>query len=241
MTKKQEAKVYQSSRHLFVTFLFVSLPFVFFLLFANIAHIAFPVLFKDVFVSLYRMVIAYVIAAMLGWLFAVVFYRGRRALVALPIFDVLQSFPAFAALPLVAFFLGPSNFTVIAFLIFTAIIWPIFFSVISSLKLLRRDFYEVVEIFGVSGFDYVRRFLVPVSMPALITGSIIGLGDGWEVLVATEIIVGVKSGLGGFFQLFSRNPAISAFGIFGFLLLIFTINRLVWLPLLEWSHRKMEE
>ncbi len=240
MTRKQEAKIYQSSRHLFVTFLFVAIPFVFFLLFANIVHIASPVLFKDVFVSLYRMAIAYVIAAILGWLLAVAFYRGRRALVALPIFDVLQSFPAFAALPLVTFFLGPSNFTVIAFLTL-AIIWPIFFSIISSLKLLRKDFHEVVEIFGVSGFDYVRRFLIPVSMPALITGSIIGLGDGWEILVATEIIVGVKSGLGGFFQLFSRNPAISAFGIFGFLLLIFTINRLVWLPLLEWSHRKMEE
>ena len=138
------------------------------------------------------------------------------------------------------FLWGPSNTTVIFFLIIT-VIWPIFFSIISSLKLIKHDWQEVVHIVGLSGYNYLRYFLVPVTVPGLITGSIIGLGEGWEALIATELIVNIKPGLGDFFKVFSHNVPITAFGILGFLIFIFSINKIVWIPLLEWSHRKMEE
>ncbi|HYU64644.1 MAG TPA: hypothetical protein VEK36_00025, partial [Candidatus Paceibacterota bacterium] len=99
------------------------------------------------------------------------------------------------------------------------------------------DWQEAVAVSGLSGSAYVRYFLWPVSLPGLITGSIVGLGDGWEALIATEIIVRIKTGVGSFFQSFANNPTMTFFGIFGFLLLIFSINKLVWLPLLEWSHQ----
>lgn len=168
------------------------------------------------------------------------FYRGRRALVALPIFDVLQSFPTFAALPLAVAAYGPSSTIVIIFLVL-AIIWPIFFSTLSSLKLVKKDWGEAVAVAQLKGWRYLWHFLVPVSIPGAITGSIVGLGDGWEALIATEIIVNVKKGTGVFFQQFSTHPQIIVFGILGFLAVIFSINKLLWLPLLEWSHKRMEE
>lgn len=232
--------IYRSRLHLLVTVLFVILPFAFFLFFAQVAKISSGTLFADIAISLARMVIAYIIALVLAWICAILFYQGRRAAIALPFFDVLQSFPTFAALPLASFFLGPSNTTVILFLVIT-IIWPIFFSIISSLHLIRRDWREAVEISQLSGFAYFKLFLLPITIPGVVTGSLIGLGDGWGALVATEIIVGSSIGLGNFFNLFSQNPRITAFGILGFLILIFSINKLIWIPLLEWSHRKMEE
>lgn len=238
--RKQKYIIYRSRLHLLVTVGMVSIPFIFLLVFSRAAKIGTATLFIDIFVSFLRLLVAYVISAVLGWIFAVLFYRGRRAAVALPIFDVLQSFPTFAALPLATFVWGPSNLTVIFFLVIT-VIWPIFFSVISSLKLMRRDWEEAAEIFNLRGLLYVKKFLLPVSMPGLITGSIVGLGEGWEALIATEIIVGMRNGLGSFFQMFSHNTTITALGILGFLLLIFSINKLVWLSLLEWSHRKMGE
>lgn len=75
----------------------------------------------------------------------------------------------------------------------------------------------------------------------LITGSIIGLGEGWEALVATEIIVESRAGVGEFFTRFVSSSGITMFGILGFLVCIFSINALIWLPLLAWSHRRMEE
>ena len=234
------ALIYRSRLHRLVTVLFLVLPFAFFLFFARVATISSAELFADITISLARMVIAYVIALIAAWACAVLFYQGRRALVALPFFDVLQSFPTFAALPLASYFLGASNVTVIVFLVIT-MIWPIFFSIISSLHLIRHDWREAVEISRLSGFSYFKFFLLPVTIPGAVTGSLIGLGDGWGALVATEIIVGSRRGLGSFFNIFSHNPRITAFGILGFLILIFSINKLVWTPLLEWSHRTMEE
>ena len=237
---RAHALIYRSRLHRLVTVLFVALPFVFFLFFAQFATISSAELFTDITISLARIVTAYVIALALAWICAVLFYQGRRAVVALPIFDVLQSFPTFAALPLATYFLGVSNVTVIVFLVVT-IIWPIFFSIISSLHLIRHDWREAVEISRLSGFAYFKFFLLPVTIPGVVTGSVIGLGEGWEALVATEIIVGSRVGLGNFFHIFSRNPRITTFGILGFLILIFSINKLIWIPLLEWSHGKMEE
>lgn len=239
-THHSKTHIYQSRLHLALTLAFVVLPVLYFLLFTNTAHISGNELGGDIIVSFVRILIAYVIAAALAWVCAVLFYRGKRSLVALPVFDVLQSFPTFAALPIAVVLLGQSDTTVITFLVLT-IIWPIFFSIISSLKLLKRDWYEAVEIYGLRRGAYLKYFLGPATLTGLITGSIIGLGEGWEALVATEIIVHTQSGLGQFFQLFAANTTITAFGIGGFLLLIFSINKLVWLPLLEWSHQRTEE
>lgn len=238
--KNNHFRIYGSRWHLIATLLFVVTPFVFFLFFSRLAHIALVGLLKDLAISFWRLLVAYLLAAALGWIFSVAFYRGKRAAVALPIFDVLQSFPTFAALPLAVFWWGSSNLTVIIFLVIT-VIWPMFFSIISSLKLIRRDLREAVQIGGLKSGTYLRKFLWPASVPGLITGSIIGLGDGWEALIATEVIVQTKNGLGNFFQFFSHNPTVTFLGILGFLTLIFSINKLLWLPLLEWSHRLVEE
>ena len=238
--RRRRYQIYRSPWHILATIAVVAAPFLFLLFFTRLNRIDSTRLLFGAFSSLWRIAAAYLIAVILGWGLAVLFYRGRRAAIALPIFDVLQSFPTSAALPVAALIWGPTNFTVIFFLMLE-IIWPVFFSVVSSLKLIRRDWEEVVEITHLSGLAYFRKFLGPVSIPGLITGSVIGLGEGWQVLVATEIIVGIKSGLGSFFQLFSTNTTVTSFAILGLLLLVFSINKVLWLPLLGWSHRIMEE
>lgn len=238
--RKTSHLIYVSRRHLVFTLLVVALPFVFLLAFSRLTHIAAKTLFLDLFVSSARLGAAYVAAGVLAWSVAVTVYRGRAAVVFLPLFDVLQSFPTFAMLPLAVFFWGATSFTVIFFLVLT-IIWPIFFSLISSLKLMKHEWTEAVSVSGLKGWPYVRMFLIPVSIPGFVTGSIVGLGEGWEALVATEVIVRNDIGLGSFFSAFSHDAGVTAFGVLGLLFLIFSVNKLVWLPLLEWSHHRMEE
>lgn len=234
------AFIYRSRLHRFVTVFLLILPFAFFLFFARLTAISSAKLFEDIGISVMRLLAAYVIALGIAWICAILFYQGKRAIVALPLFDVLQSFPTFAVLPFATLFLGSSHMTVIFFLVVT-IIWPIFFSVINSLHMIKHDWHEAVEISQLSGVSYLKMFLLPITIPGLVTGSVIGLGEAWEALIATEIIVGTKTGLGNFFNLFSRDPQITTFGILGFLILIFSINKLILTPLSEWSHRKMEE
>lgn len=238
--RKKSIKIYKSKWHLIFTFFVIILPFAFLLIFSQLADIATTKLFTNVFISFLRLLIAYIIAAVLAWILAIIFYNGKRADIALPIFDVLQSFPTFAILPVITFFFATSNAMIIFFLILT-IIWPILFSIFSSLKLIKHEWEEAATIFQLKKWNYIKYFIFPISIPGLITGSIIGLGEGWEALIATEIIVNSKNGLGNFFQTFSNNPIITAFGILGFLIIIFSVNKLIWLPLMQWSHKKMEE
>ncbi len=232
--------IYHSRLHILVTVASLLLPFAFLFFFSHVSHVSSGVLFADMTASSMRLFVAYIIATALAWLMAVSFYEGKRAIIALPIFDVLQSFPTFAALPLGTLIFGKGNFTVIFFLVIT-VIWPLFFTILSSLKLSRHEWREAMDVSRIRGWTYVKMYLLPVTVPGLITGSIIGLGEGWEALVATEIIVGTPQGIGKFFQTFSTNVPITGFGIFGLLLLIFVINKLLWLPLLDWSHRTMDQ
>ncbi len=233
------AKTYKNKLHVGITLLFVALPFVFFLVFSTVAHLSFPELLGDLVLSSARLLLAYLLAATIGWVCAVLFYRGPLATVALPIFDVLQSFPTFAALPIAVLFWGPSETTIISFLVIT-IIWPIFFSIVSNLTMMRKDWQEAITIYHLRGWNYLQYYLIPASRAGFVTGSIVGLGEGWEALIATEIIVSAPHGLGAFFTSVNTNTSVTTFGILGFLLLIFSVNKLIWLPLLHWSHKHLE-
>ena len=240
MTRVKRFKIYQTRWHLIATIVTILIPILALLIFAEVTQITLISLVINLILSISRLVSAYFIALILAWIFALASYKGNFSSIALPIFDVLQSFPSFAAMPIAVYFWGPSNQTIIFFLVIT-VIWPILFSVISSLRLIKHDWEEAVEIANLKGINYFRHFLIPASIPGIITGSIIGLGEGWEALVGTEMIVNAKNGVGPFFQKFSSNPIITAFAILGLLLIIFSVNKIIWLPLLELSHKKMEE
>lgn len=237
---RRHFKIYHSRWHLVSTLLILIIPFIFLLIFAKFTNFTRTQLLFDVGISFVRLVFAYIFSVILAWAWGVWCYKSKLTNVLLPVFDVLQSFPTFAALPLATLLWGRSDFTIVLFLVFT-IVWPIFFSVVSSLKLVKKEWEEAIEIYQVSGKEYLTKFLLPVSIPGIITGSIIGLGEGWEALVATEMIVGIQSGLGSFFQIHSQNVQITLFGVIGFLLLIFSLNKIIWLPLMEWSHKYIEE
>lgn len=238
--RRSYPRIWRSRWHIVAALVFLLLPIGYLYFLAQVTHLATSDLLVDMVSSLGRIVAAYLIAAFLGWSLAILFYRGRRGAIVLPLFDVLQSIPTFAALPLAILVLGPTNATVILFLVL-AIIWPIFFSVVSSLKLIRQDWQDAAHIANLRGWNYVRLFLWPASFSGLITGTVVGLGEGWEALVATEIIVRVRTGLGTFFSAHAGSYQLTLLAMLGMLLVIFAINKLIWLPLLAYSHHQLED
>jgi ABC-type nitrate/sulfonate/bicarbonate transport system permease component len=204
--------------------------------FSRVAHISLGALSTDLGVSLVRITAAYLIAAALGWLAALLLTHGKLGDILLPVFDLLQSLPAFAILPLAIIYFGHTTFVVIIFLVIE-IIWPIIFTVVSAVKHADRDIEGAVAMSRIKRADYWHYYLIPLTLPAFITGSVIGLGEGWEALIATEIIVATPNGVGAFFTAVAQYPLLTTFGILVVLSVVFAINKLIWLPLLNWSHR----
>lgn len=237
---KHRTALYTSRLQLALTIIFIATPFLFLLLFALFTQLTVSELFVDFSISIWRLAIAYIIAVSLAWILALVFASGSRSKIALPLFDILQSFPTFAIVPIVVLTFGATTLTIIVFLVIT-VIWPILFSIVNALKLIKKEYHEVAEIYGLRGWKKLRYFSLPASIPGVVTGSMIGLGEGWEALVATEIIMKSKSGLGNFFEQNSTNGIFTALGILGLMLIIFSLNRLLWAPILNRVYTRMEE
>lgn len=240
MSTRRQTHIYNSRLQLLVTLSFIITPVLFLFLFAGLTTLTVETLLVDFSESILRLLTAYGIAVILAWILALSFSTGKRSTIALPIFDVLQSFPTFALVPLAVITFGASNTTVIFFLVIT-VIWPLLFSTVNALKLVKKEYWEVAEIYGLKGWKRLRYFLLPASVPGIVTGSIIGLGEGWEALVATEIIMKTEVGLGSFFNRNSSETLYTALGIVLLMLIIFSVNRLIWTPVLARVYDRMQE
>ncbi len=205
-------------------------------------HIDSKLLFGGFLLSLYRVTWAYFISLIVGVFLglATVSTPWLEGLL-LPVMDVAQSFPTFAILPILVHYFGRSNASVIAILVI-AMLWPIVFNVITAVKEERADQAEAAKIFGAVGWRQFIYYRWLMLRPAVVTGSIVSWGQAWDTIVGAEIIAGVV-GAGHYLgSLGDRGQGgLLALGIALYLLMIFAINQVIWLPLLHYYSRYQAE
>jgi NitT/TauT family transport system permease protein len=51
--------------------------------------------------------------------------------------------------------------------------------------------------YGLTGFGYVTKILIPAAFPSILTGLKNGWAFAWRTLIAAELVFGVSSGTGG--------------------------------------------
>lgn len=236
MRYSHSVKIYKKRWHLLLTFITIAAPFVYIFVFSEFTGVKTSQVFIDLGASFVRVAIAYLISIILTIPMAFFLGQGKIGDFFLPVFDVLQSFPSFALLPLLTVWFGIGNSAAIIFLVAT-MIWPILFSALSAIRLGRKDLEEAAFVFGARGLRKLFVFTLPLSLPGLIIGSIVGIGEGWEAIVGAEII-GITPGIGGFLSNASSSGDTKtlAFGIIALLLFLFTLNKLIWIPLLKKTH-----
>ncbi len=184
--------------------------------------------------SLVSVTLAYVACLILGLLLGLLAVASPRLeALLLPVIDLAQSFPTFALLPVLVYYFGHSRITVVIILVI-AMIWPIVFSVIGGVKEQREDEAEAAELFGATGWRHLVFYLWPLLRPQIITGSIISWGQAWDTIVGAEIIAGV-AGAGHYLGQIGEHGGVMllSLAILVYLLLIFAINQVFWLPLLH--------
>jgi len=205
-----------------------------------------------IFRTMLRMIVAYVLVVIFGLTYGIIaglYAKPRRIM--LPLLDILQSIPVLGYLPAAILFfinLFPGELGIeIAsiLLIFTGEAWAVTFGVYGAVRNLPDDLKSVGRAFGLDGFMYLRKLLLPYLFPAFITGSILAWGGGWYFLVACEFMtfggrVYTLPGIGYYLasSVYVQHSIVSAlFGLAIFILLIFSIDKLVWAPLMEYSDK----
>jgi NitT/TauT family transport system permease protein len=104
--------------------------------------------------------------------------------------------PAIALLPIALIWFGLGNGSLI-FVLVHSVLWAValnthsgFLSVSNTLRMVGRNY-------GLGGFSYVSKILIPAAFPSILTGLKIGWAFAWRTLIASELVFGVSSGSGG--------------------------------------------
>ncbi len=188
-----------------------------------------------------------------------------------PAIEVIASVPATALFPLLilvavaisATLSGRSEITALLISIF-AMQWYLLFNVLAGVKGIPADMNEAAKVFGVRGWTYWKRVLLPGIAPSLLTGSITAWGAGWNALIVAEYIpfgdklyhTGAGIGLlidvatygnqsGGKFNI-PGLPQIAPgsggglllFSILFLVVVVVAMNKLLWRPLIKRASEK---
>lgn len=168
----------------------------------------------------------------------------------LPFFDVLGSVPILAFFPVVVLLFVQWHFLegAAVFILFLNILWNIVFTVVGGLKIIPKDITYAARVFGLSGWSYFRRLIVPAIFPQLVTGSILAVAEGWNLIIVAEALHtyiphGDSSqdlfGIGSILVQAAANGQNAAFieALVIMILFIAVFNLFVWQRLLTYSQR----
>lgn len=202
--------------------------------------------------SLGRLALAYVVA--LAWTIptaAWLVHNQRASEFLTPAIEVVASVPATALFPLIIavaiFAAGAFGLAaeLAAFLVsLFAMQWYILFNVIAGMKSIPGDLMEASKVFGLRGWTYWRRVLLPAVIPSLLTGSITAWGAGWNALIVAEYIsygqqTFTVTGIGAMIAAATYAPPSHAateqlaLAILALIVVVLVMNKLLWRPLIR--------
>lgn len=201
--------------------------------------------------TLFRLMLAYVCAVVVSVPLAILVTHNKTVeKVLLPVFDILQSIPILAIFPvIIMLFIRFGNLNGAAiFILFLSMLWNLVFTLVGGLKLIPRDIIDAAHIFGLSGWSYLQRLILPAIVPQLVMGSILAVAQGWNITIVAEVlhtyIPGGTSaqdlfGVGSILVSAAANAQNGTFlgAVFAMVVIIAFFNLFIWQKLLRFSQR----
>jgi len=108
---------------------------------------------------------------------------------------VLQLIPGLAWIPIALLLFGLGETSTI-FMIFMTVLPAVAISTAAGIREAPPVYRRAASILGTSSVGMFFRVLLPAASLQMLNGLRIGLANGWRVLIAAEMIVGVGLGLG---------------------------------------------
>jgi ABC-type nitrate/sulfonate/bicarbonate transport system permease component len=153
-------------------------------------------LYQHLIDSLCRWGGGFAIAAVAGLVYGLAAgCSDRLGRITLPIVHMLQLIPGLAWIP-VALLLFGIGAKATVFMIAATAFAPIAINVTDGVKRVDATYLRAARMLGAGGWQLVGCVLLPGALPQILCGLRVGLGSGWRVLLAAEMIVGTGTGLG---------------------------------------------
>lgn len=165
-----------------------------------------------------------------------------------PIAQFLAAFPANLLFPavvvaIIRFHLNVEIWTTPLMILGTQ--WYILFNVIAGASTLPKELYQVTQNFGITGWLWWRKFILPGIFPFYVTGAITAAGGAWNASIVAEVVSWgthtlKATGLGAYISEVTTTgnfPKI-ALGIGIMCVYVLLFNRLLWQPLYNLAEKR---
>jgi NitT/TauT family transport system permease protein len=167
-----------------------------------------------------------------------------------PIAQFFASFPANLVYPVIFMLIVTYDLNVniwSAPLMILGTQWYILFNVIAGASSLPQDLYLVTQNFGVKGWLWWRKLILPGIFPYYVTGAITAAGGAWNASIVAEVVnwggdTLLATGLGSYIARYTTVgdfPRIGL-GIAVMSLYVVIINRLVWHRLYAFAEKRYQ-
>jgi ABC-type nitrate/sulfonate/bicarbonate transport system permease component len=175
---------------------------------ATFVHEWFSAQFRDqALPSLYRMIVGYLCASVLGVTLGVIIGAYRPAYRMLdPFLQFLRAIPPSAIIPVGILLMGIGDGMKIVVICFGAL-WPILVNAADGARNVPGERLDTARIFGVSAFDQLLAVTFPSALPGIFAGLRTGLSIAFIMIIISEMI-GSTNGLGYYILQSQRTFAI---------------------------------
>lgn len=183
-------------------------------------YIANGKLLNHVGISLFETIAGFILGTLLGVIIAVsLWWSNFWAKVLDPYLVVLNSLPKTALAPIIIIWVGAGYKGIIVTAISISIVVTIM-NMYESYKSVDEDKIKLLQTFGATKFQVLRKLIIPSSIPNLISTLKINIGLSWVGVIVGEFLVS-RAGIGWLIvyggQVFKLDIVMMSIFILGFI------------------------